>query len=118
MLRRMLRPAHVEAQLSRAFELQAVGADIALARFDVFGNDDRSGDIRTGILARRPNDLRQNAEIDFRATRDNLFANSRWHGYGIDWMLLALFPSPWNLSDGGGQRAGVNFRRTADHADH
>src|SRR5262245_65900010 len=101
MLRRMLRPAHVQAQLSRAFELQAVGADIALARFDVFGNDDRSGDIRTGILARRPIDLRQNAEIDFRATRDNLFANYRWHVYGIDCMLLVLFPTMCNLIDVG-----------------
>ena len=58
MFRRVLRCPDVQTKLAPTFQLQSVSADVAPAGFDIFRDDDRSGDIRTGILAWRPDYLR------------------------------------------------------------
>ena len=65
----MLRAADIKSQALRPFHLQTVSADVAPAGFGILGDDERCGDVRSGILARRPNHLRQDADIDFSAAR-------------------------------------------------
>src|SRR5215510_3199338 len=47
---RVLRAADIEAKPLRPFHLQAVGADVAPASLEIFGYDERRGDVRSGIL--------------------------------------------------------------------
>src|SRR5882724_3115186 len=65
MARRVLRAADVKTETLRPFHLQAVSADVAPAGFGILGDDERRGDVRSGILAGRPNHLWQDADIDF-----------------------------------------------------
>ena len=50
--------------------------------------------------------------------RDDFFAQSGLHGYGIDRIALALLPYLRNFIDARRERTGVDFRRAADHTDH
>src|SRR5215831_5169418 len=71
---RVLRAADIEAKPLRPFHLQAVGADVAPASLEIFGYDERRGDVRSGILTWRPNHLGQDSHIDFGAARSDFFA--------------------------------------------
>ena len=62
---RVLRATDVQAKPLWSLHLQPVGADVAAAGFGIPGNHEWCGDVWSRILARRPDHLGQDPEIDF-----------------------------------------------------